>query len=391
MNSFLAAALPPLFAAVRNRACRFLPPALRLLPLAIFWTCASTLPAQDLAVKFYAAQNGLGGSLRNALVQAPDGNFYGAAGAIIRLDPEGEAKAVYFFSDLADNGTNVEGSQPVGGLVLGQDGNLYGLTDAGGAYGLGTVYQFNPATDAVQPVASLTAAVQNFGSSVVYPGALVQDRAGNFYYLSQTVTSTVTTSTETFAVMQVTPAGTINPFHVFTTPAADGTNPEGFDPCSGLVIDGRDYLYGFTDSGGSGGLGTFYEVDPGGGATALYSYYPDPNVVDTTPQVPFDRANSIVATGDGTVYGAAQGYGGTSGGAGVATIAGGSILKAAGDQPVAFYTFSDGVFQDDGTYRNSDGVFPWRPDPRTRWQALRRDRRRRCQRHGHDLPDHARG
>ena len=37
-----------------------------------------------------------------------------------------------------------DGSEPEAGLVQGSDGNLYGTTIQGGAYGYGTVFRINP-------------------------------------------------------------------------------------------------------------------------------------------------------------------------------------------------------------------------------------------------------
>ena len=339
--------------AIRRVARRF-PASLCLLPLAWFLAWTAPLQAQGLGVKFYPNEGYR--LLVNPLVQAPDGNFYGVSSGIVQLTPEGVAKAVYTFPAVATDGTNAQGSAPIGGLLLGSDGNFYGLTSEGGALGLGTVYQFNPATGAVQPIASLTAAPVNFGAANVYPASLVQDRAGNFYYLSLTLTPTPTGTNETFAIRQVTPAGTVNNYHTFSV------LPEGNSPSTGLAIDNQDNLYGFTNSGGQGGTGAFYEITPGGQTLALYSYNTNTAVVDMTPY-PNNLSNSVVATSNGIVYGASPGVGeggtgGVGGPPGVGTIAGGTIFAANNGQPTGLYTVSAGVSQDDGSYRNSDGVSP---------------------------------
>ena len=314
--------------------------------------------AQGLAVKYYNNPRFGGGILQAGLTQAPDGNFYGLrSNGIFRLTPEGEATDAYTFSDLDASGHNAEGTQSVGGLLLGRDGNLYGITSQGGALGYGTVFQFTTA-GAVKAVGSLTAPVQNFGSPFAYPSAPVQDRAGNFYVLSNLVTTDGNTTQQTEAILKVSPAGQVSNFHVFTPPDANGRNPEGYYATTGLVIDGQDNLYGFTNGGGAGQLGTFYQVSPGGQATALYSYYADGTGLDSTPRAS-NGLNSIMTTPNGTVYGVdGGGTGGVSGGPGVGTIHGSSVFKATGGQPTAIYTFSDGVFQDDGSFHNTDGTFP---------------------------------
>ncbi len=80
------------------------------------------------------------------LVQGVDGDFYGVAeaggtngvGTVFKITPEGVITTLYAFTGGAD------GEYPVGGLVQARDGNLYGTTEAGGTYGFGTVFQISP-------------------------------------------------------------------------------------------------------------------------------------------------------------------------------------------------------------------------------------------------------
>ena len=333
---------------------------LALLTTAATLAFAPTARAQGLAIKYY--DGGFqAGQASAALTQAPDGNFYGTplyGSYLFRLTPEGQATAVYRFSALADDGTNAEGSRPVGGLLLGRDGNLYGLTNQGGAHGFGTVFRFT--TDGtVTAVGSLTAAVKNFGNLDGYPTPLVQDRAGNFYVISFTVTNDGTSTTLIEAILKVALDGTVSTYHVFTPPDANGRNPEGYGVVSGLVIDGQDNLYGFAAGGGAGGLGTFFQIAPGGQALALHNYNVDHQDTDPTPQ-DLGGVNSIVTAPDGTIYGVASNLGAPSqgGGPGVGTYQGGGIFKAAAGVLTPLYAFSPGVFQNDGFYRNTDGIIP---------------------------------
>jgi uncharacterized repeat protein (TIGR03803 family) len=82
------------------------------------------------------------------LLQASDGNFYGTAsmggdnnnGTIFQITPGGVFMALYSFS-AAPSLTNEDGTQPIGGLVQGSDGGLYGVTSGGGPYYGGTVFR----------------------------------------------------------------------------------------------------------------------------------------------------------------------------------------------------------------------------------------------------------
>ena len=69
------------------------------------------------------------------VMQASDGNFYGAGtAAIFRITPAGELSIVARFSE--ENGT-----VPLANLMQASDGNLYGTTASGGPTGRGVVYR----------------------------------------------------------------------------------------------------------------------------------------------------------------------------------------------------------------------------------------------------------
>ena len=81
------------------------------------------------------------------LLQGSDGNFYGTTegggtnnlGIVFRLTAAGIETVLYSFS----GGPN-DGDSPVGNLIEGSDGSLYGTTAFGGAYGKGSVFKLTP-------------------------------------------------------------------------------------------------------------------------------------------------------------------------------------------------------------------------------------------------------
>ena len=92
--------------------------------------------------------NGTNGANPGAgLIQWSDGNFYGTTrfggtnnyGTVFKMTTNGTLTTLASF-DYSGNGAN-----PRGGLVQGSDGNFYGTTSQGGAYGYGTVFQMTPA------------------------------------------------------------------------------------------------------------------------------------------------------------------------------------------------------------------------------------------------------
>ena len=124
------------------------------------------------SVTTLASFNGLDGAYPSPiLVQTPDGNLYGTcenggiyasgAGTVFRISTNGLLTVLYNF-----NGTN-DGAVPIAGLTLATDGNLYGTTLQGGTYNQGTVfkittagvlttlYSFTGGTDGAEPWAGL--------------------------------------------------------------------------------------------------------------------------------------------------------------------------------------------------------------------------------------------
>ena len=114
------------------------------------------------------------------LVAGPDGNFYGTTafggqrseGTVFRISSNGSEAVLFSFGQVQSDGLS-----PSAGVVLGNDGNFYGTTDGGGAYGGGTVFRLTPGgTEAI---------LHSFGGSA-YDGqnplaGLVQGGDGSFY------------------------------------------------------------------------------------------------------------------------------------------------------------------------------------------------------------------
>jgi uncharacterized repeat protein (TIGR03803 family) len=81
------------------------------------------------------------------LIQGTDGNFYGTTangglygnGIVFQMTPTGVLTALHSFASGGD------GSNPLAALIEGSDGNFYGTTSAGGAFGYGTVFSITPA------------------------------------------------------------------------------------------------------------------------------------------------------------------------------------------------------------------------------------------------------
>jgi len=117
------------------------------------------------------------------VILGTDGNLYGTAsqggaanaGIVFQLTPDGTLTALHAFAGGATDGT-----YPLGGLIQGSDGNFYGTTLFGGSADSGTVFQVTPA-GTTSILYAFTGA--NDGA---YPYAgVIQASDGNFYGTSQ--------------------------------------------------------------------------------------------------------------------------------------------------------------------------------------------------------------
>ncbi len=219
------------------------------------------------------------------LVQATNGEFYGMTdsggtncaatsglcGTIFKTTPSGALTTLYSFCSQAGC---LDGKGPYGGLVQATDSGLYGTTYAGG--GAGTVFQISQTGalttlhDFCEPPACADGADPIAG--------LVQAADGNLYGTTQ-----VGGAYGGETVFRITPTGTLTAIYEFCAQGgcADGKNPNG-----GLVQAKNGDLYGTTAGGGitnsacSGGCGTIFKITPPATLTTLYSLCSQPGCTD---------------------------------------------------------------------------------------------------------------
>ena len=147
---------------------------------------------------------------------------------------------------------------PYAGVITDGAGNIYGTTQNGGANGVGTVFKIS--------AAGAETILHSFGSSATdgwTPRAdLIIDNAGNLY--GTTVNGG---ANQGGTVFKIDAAGTETIVYSFGEHVTDGRYPYG-----GVIMDSSGNLYGMTSSGGSGGDGTVYKIEPAGTETILYSF-----------------------------------------------------------------------------------------------------------------------
>ena len=227
------------------------------------------------------------------LVQGPDGTLYGTtqntlgadSGCVFAITPGGQYTVLHRFGDGSVSG---DGASPNGDLVQGADGNFYGTTQAGGAYLLGTVFKMTPQGQVTILHTFPDAGVMNDGEFPTNGLMLASD--GNFYGLTAAGGSNALGT-----IFRMTPQGTVTILHSFM----DGTvNFDGFfsgQSFTGQLIQGSDgNLYGTTHAGGANLFGCVFQVRLG--VPALISAVN----AGATSGVPF--VYPIVATNSPTAY-----------------------------------------------------------------------------------------
>jgi len=216
------------------------------------------------------------------------------AGAVLAVMPlasrAGTLRVVHNFTGGSDGGS------PVDGLMMSAKGTLFGTTSAGGAAGLGAVFQL--AGHATQKV------LHSFlgGADGATPnGGVIEDASGKLF-------GTTTAGGASGAGIVYSLRGTTE---TVLYSFAGGTG-DGSDPQAGLVMDASKNLYGTTSAGGASGNGTVFELFPPKSKTGawteklLYSFGTGTDGAAPVGRVMFDTAGNLYGT---TSAGGASGYG----------------------------------------------------------------------------------
>ena len=152
-----------------------------------------------------------------------------------------------------------DGSNPIGNLTLTANGTVLGVTQEGGSFGYGEVYELTPPSAAGQPWTRKV--IQAFDTTNgAYPSSgLIAGPAGSYFGTTQGTYDSTQNDFVNGSVYQLvrapgTPSGwTVNVVYLFTDPAI-GSVP------AGLIYMGDQTLLGYTSSGGANQQGTIFNL-----------------------------------------------------------------------------------------------------------------------------------
>jgi uncharacterized repeat protein (TIGR03803 family) len=333
--------------------------------LALAFFTALPLRAQTFSVLYEFKGGTDGESPQAGLVRDAAGNFYGTTpfggklvqdcsyagpgcGTVFKIDPNGNETVLYRFAGAPD------GVEPMAGLILDNDGNLYGTTSYGGASNYGAVFKVDSSGQET--------ILYSFGA---YPdgefpsGGLVMDADGNLYGTTQEGGTNDSCWGNCGAVFKLDTNGKETVLLNFTPPAESPTaaltldaagnlygttlgngyccvgtvfklskdiavraqtlytflgGPDGESPFGGVIRDAKGGLYGMAFRGGDFnctyshgyGCGVVYELSRDGKETVLHSFAGPPDGALPTAGLLRDKAGSLYGTSS---FGGSSGFG----------------------------------------------------------------------------------
>jgi uncharacterized repeat protein (TIGR03803 family) len=182
------------------------------------------------------------------------GGVYGG-GTVFRITPGGAETVLYSFGASPSNGSPPQGFIPQGALIQASDGSLYGTTAEGGSvsscqYGCGTVFRIT-----LDGTESVLYSFAGYSASDGYGPApfLIQGSDGNFY--GTTRSGGAFGGDLNGTAFRITPSGVETVLYSF---GPLNTNPS--DPAAGVIQGSDGAFYGVTIEGNTAGSGTVFKL-----------------------------------------------------------------------------------------------------------------------------------
>jgi uncharacterized repeat protein (TIGR03803 family) len=199
------------------------------------------------------------GATPYALILGLDGNLYGVTrvggsknmGVVFRMSRSGTVKVLHNFT-----GYPSDGNIPIGTLAQANDGTLYGTTYSGGTKNWGTVFKISPTGTGYQVLHTFDRTI-NINDGIQPLAGLALGTDGNLYG-----TTGGGGKQNSGSLFKITPAGVYTTLYSFCPVA--GCH-DGFYPQTALVQHTNGKFYGATESGGFPvtNTGEFFSLDVG--------------------------------------------------------------------------------------------------------------------------------
>jgi len=216
----------------------------------------------------FTGQNGDVANPSGGLVMANDGALYGTSfwggtgsnGTVFEIKPPAKSSGAWsetiLHSFAANNSIGSDGASPVSSVLM-ANGALFGATPYGGGLQRGAVFEVSPDAGGTWSESVLYSFLGEDGDGANPAGAVVTDAKGALYGAVENG------GNECGTVFQLAPPSVAGgswsetAFHTFAGPAGDGCAPSG---TLAMASDGT--LFGTTISGGSFGYGTVFSLKP---------------------------------------------------------------------------------------------------------------------------------
>jgi uncharacterized repeat protein (TIGR03803 family) len=182
------------------------------------------------------------------------GNLYGTTnaggvsgwGTVFKMTQSGSVIVLYSFTG------GIDGGNPGASLLLdAATGYLYGTTNAGGAFGVGTVFKVSPYGGKQNVLYSFTG-----GTDGASPEAGLAIDAAGFLYGTTTAGGAHGYGTVFRLGLHQPPGSAYKVLYSF------GVGTDGEVPVAGVTLDASGNLYGTTSAGGTYGYGTVFQLTP---------------------------------------------------------------------------------------------------------------------------------
>ena len=220
-------------------------------------------PSNNLLIKKYDFNASSNGRVpMGRLVQGDNGHLYGmtyeggtyGVGVLFEFNISSSV-----ITKKIDFNPTITGGQPKGSLAKLINGEIYGMTYGGGAKGYGVLFEYNVLTNVISPKVNFSGTV-NGGEPV---GSVLQASNGKLYG--------VTEKGGHFS------QGTLFEFddslNIFNSEFSFQNSKEGKEPSGTLIQGSNGKLYGMTEFGGNNNDGVIYEYSPiTGGYSKLFDF-----------------------------------------------------------------------------------------------------------------------